>query len=253
MSRLITALLAGFAFLVVFWPSASVTAEEAAVAQWVWFNEGNPAQSVPGETRYFRRLFEINRPGAKVVDEAALEITADNSFTVWVNGVEVGKGDQWQQLYRFDVQKHLASGKNILAVEAANESPGPAALVVKLSYTPSGQAKAVLVSDGQWKAAKTAAEGWRKVDFDDKGWQPVKVIGPFGKTPPWNSAAAAGAPPKAGPERFTVPEGFKVETVQLAGQGRQGQLGADDAGQHDLRRERAAAGVAGGWADRPRH
>ena len=27
------------------------------------------------------------------VDEAELDITADDSFTVWINGTEVGKGD----------------------------------------------------------------------------------------------------------------------------------------------------------------
>ncbi len=186
----------------------TAAAEDAPTPQWVWFNEGNPAQSAPAETRYFRRVVEVE----KAADAAELEITADNSFTVWVNGAEVGQGNEWQRVFKFDVKKLLVAGKNVVAVEAANESPGPAGLMARLSYVPGGQAKQFLVTDGKWKASKTAAEGWRKLDFDEKGWEAAKVLGPFGKTPPWNASGAAAAPP-SGPERFSVPEGFKVETV----------------------------------------
>src|SRR5262249_52198953 len=101
--------------------------------QWIWFNEGDPAQSAPAETRYFRKVFQIDRPVQKVVDEGTLDITADNVFTVWVNGHEVGKGDQWQKVYRFDVTKLLVHGNNVVAVEARN-TEGPAALMVRLAY-----------------------------------------------------------------------------------------------------------------------
>src|SRR5205807_5050613 len=75
--------------------------------QWIWFNEGNPLAQAPAEIRYFRRAFTIGRPGLKVVDEATLDITADNAFTVWVNGGLVGSGHQWQRVHTFDVAGHL--------------------------------------------------------------------------------------------------------------------------------------------------
>src|SRR5262245_57913554 len=80
--------------------------------QWIWFDEGDPGKSAPGETRYFRKVFMIDRPVQKVVDEATLDITADNEFIVWVNGQEVGKGDKWERVYRFDVQKLMVHGQN---------------------------------------------------------------------------------------------------------------------------------------------
>src|SRR3712207_6745170 len=70
-----------------------VQAQQGRGVQWIWFNEGTPVREVPSETRYFRRTFTIDRPVQKVVDEADLDITADNAFTVWVNGALVGKGN----------------------------------------------------------------------------------------------------------------------------------------------------------------
>src|SRR5438105_2646331 len=67
-------------------PVPTATPQTAAEAQWIWFDEGNPAAEAPAETRYFRRVFEINRPVSNPIDEAALDVTADNAYTVWVNG-----------------------------------------------------------------------------------------------------------------------------------------------------------------------
>src|SRR5947209_1020886 len=99
----------------------NVQAQQPPAVQWIWFNEGDPAKSAPPETRYFRKVFNINRPVEIPVDDAALDITADDLFTVWVNGALVGKGNDWKRVYRFDVKKHLVHGDNVVAVEAKNK------------------------------------------------------------------------------------------------------------------------------------
>jgi putative heme-binding domain-containing protein len=185
-------------------PKTTADQPSAEEAQWVWFNEGDPTVDAPAETRYFRRVFEITRPVSNPIDEALLDITADNVYTVWVNGVEVGKGDDWKVVQHYDVKKLLVDGKNVVAVEARN-TEGPAGLMVRLSYTPNGQSKLALCSDDSWKASKTVGKDWQKLDFDDASWKPVKALGAYGKTAPWNMIAAAGNP------RFTVPPGFRVE------------------------------------------
>ena len=183
-------------------------ARPAAPPQWIWFNEGDPLQSAPAETRYFRRTFTLD-PARKVIDKARLEITADNTFTVWLNGAQIGSGDQWQQLYRFDVRKQLRPGKNVLAVEAGNQG-GPAGLVVRLKWTAKGQPEQTLVSDAAWKASKSGGKGWSAADFNDKGWTAARVLGAYGQVGPWGGASASGTPPR---RRFNVPEGFVVEKV----------------------------------------
>src|ERR1051325_10480083 len=82
-------------------------AQQGPAVQWIWFNEGAPATSAPPGLRYFRRVFNINRPVEIPVDEATLDITAADAFTVWINGARVGQGDDWKRVYRFDVKKYL--------------------------------------------------------------------------------------------------------------------------------------------------
>src|SRR5438128_961292 len=101
-------------------PSREVRGQGQAEPQWIWFDEGDPRMEAPAETRYFRRVFELERLG-KGLAKATLEITADNGYRVWLNGAEVGKGSEWQNVDRYDVRRHLRAGKNVLAVEARNE------------------------------------------------------------------------------------------------------------------------------------
>ncbi len=178
-------------------------AAEPADVNWIWFDEGDPAKEAPAGTRYFRRGLTVRRP----VDEATLDITADNAFTVWVNGVKVGSGDDWKRVERFDVKKHLRNGANVIAVEARNDDRA-AGLLVRLSYIPNGDTVKSLVSDGAWKSSKTALPGWEKLAFDDSKWQAAKVLGPFGKVGPWQGVVWGS---KGANGRFTVPEGFRVE------------------------------------------
>lgn len=172
---------------------------------WIWFDEGDPAKDAPAETRYFRKVFSMTRP---FVDEAELDITADKEFHVWVNGVQVGRGKDWKRIYRFDIKKHIVNGLNVVAVRAHNTG-GSAGLLVRLGYVPNGTSRTAVTSDSTWKSSKTAPEDWQKVDFDDKAWSAVKVIGPVGKAGPWRDLVWDAG----GDDRFAVPPGFRVEMV----------------------------------------
>src|SRR5262245_11599311 len=77
--------------------TAQQKAAEPITPNWIWFDEGDPVSSAPAETRYFRYVFNANALPRKI----NLDITADNGFIVWINGVRVGEGDSWAQLYRF--------------------------------------------------------------------------------------------------------------------------------------------------------
>jgi putative heme-binding domain-containing protein len=171
--------------------------------QWIWFDEGDPLVDAPAATRYFRRAFKFDR----AVDEATLELTADNAFTVWINGVQVGSGDDWKRVERFDVKKYFLTGENVIAVEARNDGSA-AGLIVKLSYIPKGDTVKVLVSDGKWRASKSAEAGWQKPGYNDAKWQWAKVLGPYGKVGPWQGIVWG---VKGGTGRFIVPAGFRVE------------------------------------------
>ena len=67
--------------------SAAKTAkDQLSSAQWIWYPEGNPAVSAPPGKRYFRKSFSVDGE----VKSAQLTMTADNAFTVWIDG------DKWE-------------------------------------------------------------------------------------------------------------------------------------------------------------
>src|SRR4051812_12704972 len=129
-------------------------AQAAGPLQWIWFDEGNPNREAPAATRYFRKVF-VGRPhgsaGPKVL-EGKLDVTADDEFSVWLNGKEVGKGGDPGKVFSFDVKGLIVMGPNVLAVKARNKG-GPAGLLVRLGYVTSNSARVLIQSDGTWKAA----------------------------------------------------------------------------------------------------
>jgi putative heme-binding domain-containing protein len=179
-----------------------VYAQRGGGVQWIWLNEGDPLKKAPAEACYFRRAFDVPR----VVDEATIDITADKAFTLFVNGTQVGKGDNPKRVYHFDVKKHVIAGKNSVAIEATG-SGGPSGLLVRLMYVPNGQSVVGIPSDASWKVTKTKEAGWEKTEFDDGKWTAAKVLGPYGKTGPWKGQVWDAG----GDDRFSVPPGFRVE------------------------------------------
>src|SRR5947209_17210418 len=78
-------------------------------AGWVWDQADANTVAQTDEPRYLRRTFSLT---AKPVS-AELWITADNEYTVYVNGQKVGAGKEWSQLDKYDVAKQLLVGKNV--------------------------------------------------------------------------------------------------------------------------------------------
>jgi hypothetical protein len=67
-------------------------------AQWIWLN-GSSSWPL-GFTAKFQALFYVDCPQVS----ATLKITADDQFTADLNGVTVGSGTTWKQVYIFDVK-----------------------------------------------------------------------------------------------------------------------------------------------------
>lgn len=189
---------------------AAIRGQQGGSLLWIWYPESgeHPARSAPPGARFFRKTFYIDRPFQIVVDEAELDIVADDAYTVWINGQEVGRGHNWRHVDRYDVRKLLRHGKNVIAVRAVNHS-GPAGLLVRLGYVPNGQSKLAVMSDHTWKVADKEIPGWQSLDFDDSAWKDARVLGSYARTGPWRDLQwQAGSQ-----ERFHVPPGFRVEVV----------------------------------------
>jgi putative membrane-bound dehydrogenase-like protein len=167
-------------------------------AVWVWDQPDANNTEQTNDPRYLRRTFLL--PARAI--QADLWITADNHYTVFINGHKVGADNEWSSIEKYDVAKHLVAGKNVLAIVAKNQG-GPAGVIARLRIKTADNKEAFIVTDAHTKITQGAPKDWLKVDFDDAGWFPAIVLGDAG-VGPWNLAG--------GPAR-TMAHGYGVSDV----------------------------------------
>lgn len=161
-------------------------------ADWIWFPEGDPAAGAPAGTRWFRRTVDLDGP----VTAAKLVITADNVYSVSVNGAEVARTDletdqeDWRRPAVVDVLAHVRAGRNALAVAATNATESPAGLLAVLVITTASGERRVVTDDAWRTVDREPAADWRGADFDDSSWQTARRAAPWGSGP-WGRVTAA--------------------------------------------------------------
>ena len=161
-------------------PTATPTTHPLAEAKWIWADEGNPAAAAPLGTRYFQRDFKL--PDGAVIESATIHLTADNSFVLTVNGQAVGKGDNFNQVSKFDLTTLLRPGTNVLAVSVDNG--GPASNPAGLTATVEVRLRNGLVL--RWQTDRT----WLVAERSDIKGVTARELGPLGM-PPWGTPSLA--------------------------------------------------------------
>ena len=128
------------------------------------------------------------------ISKATFAGTADNSFTLFINGQEAGHSDNspegWRNPVELDVAAHLRPGLNQLAIAAINggDKPNPAGLIGCLSVQlDNGTAITERVSKA-WKTFNAKAEHWTEASFDDSAWPSAREVAAFGASP-WGMLA----------------------------------------------------------------
>jgi alpha-L-rhamnosidase len=212
--------------------------------KWVWFPEGNPAASAPKGERYFRDTVDL--PRDRALKRAEFYLTADNRFTLWVNGRRCGEGQSWNQFERVDVKEHVVPGTNTLAVRAANED-GPAGLIGQLVVEfESGEPLAASI-DKSWRTSNQKENDWQNPGFNDKDWAAAVELAPLGQGPWGNQLSeksVGGAPPDPCP--------LLRKTFTLARPAARARLYATALGVYELRLNGRRVGedvFAPGWTD----
>jgi hypothetical protein len=159
---------------------------------WTWYPEADPTQAAPPGTRYFRK--QVTIPAGEKIRKATFAGTADNSFTLFINGKEAGQSDNsaegWRNPVDLDVTARLHPGLNQLAIAAVNggDNPNPAGLIGRLTVElESGPSITEPVSKA-WKTSNDKAEHWADADFNDSAWPSARELLPFGGGP-WGMLA----------------------------------------------------------------
>ncbi|KAJ6557541.1 hypothetical protein B0H19DRAFT_1070190 [Mycena capillaripes] len=167
--------------------------------QWVWTDAIPASGNIPAGQRAFRRTFT---PAAgQVPMSASIIVTVDNLYTLWVNGVQVGAGDNFKTAQQYTINFVSAPSEVVFAVLATNTIAGPAGvlLAAEINMAPSGRANcsagAWVVTDADWVSTTGAIPtGWQLPGFDDSNWPLVVAEGAY-PAAPWTTVTIAAASP----------------------------------------------------------
>lgn len=165
-----------------------------AAARWVW----QPQRTTEAtEVVCFRRRFVLGESGGGVrprsLRRATIQITADNTFELTINGRSAGKGNDWSRIQTFDVTSLLRpEGTNVIAVRATNTGH-EAGLIAGLRVELAEGAAFELVTDADWRCAIGTPANWSAAELDESNWSKAHVLGDASAAP-WKLAAQLQTP-----------------------------------------------------------
>ncbi len=169
---------------------------------WIWHTKERGIN----KPVFFRKLFKI--PANKKITQALARTTADNYFTLHINGTKIGKGSKWTEVYDFNVGANLVPGKNLIAVKATNSLGEVCGYIFSLKISFDDGSTMVINSDKSWKTTSKKVSDWKNPDFKDNRWGRVFVIGKYGGSE-WGKIDPAD--PFNPPRSFLVRNEFKIE------------------------------------------
>ncbi|MEZ6107135.1 MAG: hypothetical protein R3B96_13705 [Pirellulaceae bacterium] len=168
-------------------------------SRWIW-NEPQAAEQAGTDPVVFRKTFEVAGP----IEQLEVTLACDNRFEAYVDGVSIGRGDNWQQPQRFVLTRLADGDSHVLAVRAKNDGVDPAGLAAQVVVKTAGDAT-VFVSDKSWTCALESAAPalwWQRSPAPSDAWQPAAELGVVGTAGPWGNRIA-----------WDSPETSTIETV----------------------------------------
>jgi hypothetical protein len=140
-------------------------------AAWIW-SAANPAQTT-GRKRLFRTT--VNVPEGKTVRAAHAFLSADQEFTLAVNGQPIGGSKNWQAPPLLDIAPALKPGDNEIVVTATKAVAGPAGLIGRIVVDFDDGTSLVRATDASWSSADA--------DVAPPEWTPARPVA----APPWGA------------------------------------------------------------------
>ena len=145
------------------------------LGSWIW-----DAKTVDGQTCRFWRAFDIP-PNGKVA-RTRLLLTADNEFTLYLDGREVDHGAEWRDLFDYNLVNLLCPGRHVLAVEARNSSTLAGMLLGMRIDLEDGQSIQIK-SDPTWRIVPEQSKRWKEMVRPADNWPAATVVGTVGTLP----------------------------------------------------------------------
>ncbi len=143
------------------------------VGHWIWADTTEDKQTC----RLWRR-FEV--PSGALVSLALLRITADNGYRVFLDGREIGRGGDFNDLTEYNVTQLITPGPHILAVEGFNDALAAGVILGLKIEMLNGQTIEIL-SDTFWRVVPNEEKNWTTRSEPKPGWKPARIVAFAGK------------------------------------------------------------------------
>jgi len=158
-------------------PATSIHNAAEYLGVWIWDKETRDKQ-----TCRFWKSFEIPK-GSRVV-QAQLRIAADNGYTLFLDGRELGRGSDWRTVSVYDLTWLLQPGLHVLAVEGFNDNDKAGLILGFHAILHDGKSVDV-ASDKSWRVARNEDRHWQTRRSAPEDWPPVTIVGVLGVDPWW--------------------------------------------------------------------
>jgi putative membrane-bound dehydrogenase-like protein len=190
-------------------------------ANWIWA----PIQKNTTEAAdicYFRKTFVLREDRAGWID-----LACDGEYLLHVNGIKIASGSGYAQMKREQIGSYLRSGRNVVAIYAINEKPGPAGLLATITLEGTKNTPFQMATNRTWKTSLEEKGGWQQAEFLDNSWQASSIVAKGDDNQIWKKPAVASSTAnevesqvaRKGMEknkfvsRFKVTREFRVEWV----------------------------------------
>jgi signal transduction histidine kinase len=148
-------------------------ASELGIGDWIWTTNVTDRQAC-----HLWRAFDI--PANSPVVRAELRMTADNSYTVYLDGREIGRGGDPNSLAEYDLTWLMTPGRHVLAVEAFNDTLD-AGVILGLRVKLANGKKIEIFSNPAWRVVTGEDREWKTQAEPDPMWPLAQVVGYAGK------------------------------------------------------------------------
>src|SRR5665647_747354 len=116
-------------------------------ASWIsYYDYSMHLSPVGGGTVYFRKNIFTN--GA--VKDASLDITADESYELFINGKLIGKNANWKNVDHYSIRDFITNGTNTILVKTSNTK----GLLLEGAVTLKNKNTISLITDTTWQSSK---------------------------------------------------------------------------------------------------
>jgi signal transduction histidine kinase len=181
------------------------------LGSWIWAETTSNQQ-----TCQLWRVFDI--PKRNPVAHARVLMTADDEYTLYLDGRELGRAADWRELQDYDVTPLMSPGTHTLAVKAYN-SFWFAGMIFGLHVDFADGKTLDVKSDRSWKIVPAGERKWTTKKLAPKTWPEATIIAPLGGDPWWKVPVRIDSMPTLQPIRvyFWQTGWFQVALLSLCG------------------------------------